>query len=56
MPEIAGLAFVVIGAAFISYVLVVVGKSGCDQPWQESIITPSRLSLAVIAVCWELDS
>ncbi len=56
LPEIAGLAFVVIGATFISYMLVVVGQKRLRPTVAGMYNYIQPIVACVIAVCWGLDS
>ncbi len=56
LPEIGGLAFVVIGATFISYMLVVVGQKRLRPTVAGMYNYIQPIVACIIAVCWGLDS
>ena len=56
LPEIGGLAFVVFGATFVSYMLVVVGQKRLRPTVAGMYNYIQPLVACVVAVCWGLDS
>lgn len=56
LTEIAGLAFIVIGATFISYMLVVVGQKKLRPTVAGMYNYIQPLVACIVAVCWKIDS
>ena len=56
MTEIVGLAFIVIGATFISYMLVVVGQKKLRPTVAGMYNYIQPIVACIVAVCWNIDS
>ncbi len=56
LSEVAGLAFVVIGATFISYMLIVVGQKRLRPTVAGMYNYIQPLVACVVAACWGMDS
>ena len=54
--EIGGLAFIVIGATFISYMLVVVGQKNLRPTVAGMYNYIQPLVACIVAICWGMDS
>ncbi len=56
LTEIGGLAFIVVGATFVSYMLVVVGQKRLRPTVAGMYNYIQPLVACIVAVCWRLDS
>lgn len=56
LTEIGGLAFIVVGATFVSYMLVVVGQKRLRPTVAGMYNYIQPLVACIVAVCWGLDS
>lgn len=56
LMEIAGLAFIVVGATFVSYMLVVVGQKNLRPTVAGMYNYIQPIVACIVAVCWGMDS
>ena len=56
LPELGGLSFIVVGATFISYMLIVVGQKNLRPTVAGMYNYIQPLVACIVAVCWGMDS
>ena len=56
LPELGGLSFIVVGATFISYMLIVVGRKNLRPTVAGMYNYIQPLVACIVAVCWGMDS
>lgn len=56
LPELGGLSFIVVGATFISYMLIVVGQKNLRPTMAGMYNYIQPLVACIVAVCWGMDS
>lgn len=56
LPELGDLSFIVVGATFISYMLIVVGQKNLRPTMAGMYNYIQPLVACIIAVCWGMDS
>ncbi len=56
LTEIAGLAFIVIGATFLSYMLIVVGQKNLRPTIAGMYNYVQPIVACIVAICWGMDS
>lgn len=56
LPELGGLSFIVVGATFISYMLIVVGQKNLRSTVAGMYNYIQPLVACIVAVCWGMDS
>ena len=56
LPELGGLSFIVVGATFISYMLIVVGQKNLRPTVAGMYPYIQPLVACIVAVCWGMDS
>lgn len=56
LPELGGLSFIVVGATFLSYMLIVVGQKNLRPTVAGMYNYIQPLVACIVAVCWGMDS